>query len=736
MHFKKSHENGSLMVEVIAVLALLGVMGTLMFRQIQRRNEELDNINMASEIRMIKEATMAYIQANKAMLEANYCPPIGDKDILSDKLPLDRVEDFLPDNWISSTDGDGNRLGDGIVHEYQIYLSCYRINSESADNRLAMYGTIVPNGSGSTPLPSNMTSRRAARVATLIGADGGVYENGEFVGTMGAWQIDCTADGMCCQNPDAKSCELANARTDNFYVATTGMDIYIPEAEKTADNTVAVPHNIAFQRLHSTEYFSVGSDNVNCVTDAIVNAETGNYTFKHEDLGTDPLGNPIAQNDSIGNVGSTTGCDPLFWVGTVAGGDDHSGNGNVYVKKNLLVGRDNENNRQAVAMETGSTNWDNAITVFDIRGNGRLTLNGAGEVVGRVVLDEHGNSKGYKLDAENGEIILFDEVRTNIGGHLRTVQMPTLRLKNGRMETNVEAEYYNNGIRQKDVYAVDPAGESLMHDIRLTARGGAKLSEILPDYILKRTQTITRTAGGNESVPKPTCPRGYAAAISVTPISYSQYVRSASLNVNLVTNSVNGSTEHQHEITGNVNNMAINGNTLTVSGTGDVAGTTLTLTQFPPVSVAISNGASSDWAVGLTYGGQAPTNDDPITALAQTYCVFRDTRRGIAHDEAYGGVSETGFHIDSKEAGVLSPGRDPKPCTDDVDCANTEACDSSEHVCKLLGSCTEEDGEAVSGKQNTYCIKGQQVYLECFENTDCEGENRSCRNNRCAKSGL
>ena len=64
----RKNERGSIMVEVIAVLALMGVMGTLLFRQVARRNEELDNVNLASEIRMVKEATTAYIQAYKTEL--------------------------------------------------------------------------------------------------------------------------------------------------------------------------------------------------------------------------------------------------------------------------------------------------------------------------------------------------------------------------------------------------------------------------------------------------------------------------------------------------------------------------------------------------------------------------------------------------------------------------------------------------------------------------------------------
>ena len=52
---RKENERGAIMVEVLAVIALLGTMGTLLFRQVIQRNQELDNINIATEMRILKE---------------------------------------------------------------------------------------------------------------------------------------------------------------------------------------------------------------------------------------------------------------------------------------------------------------------------------------------------------------------------------------------------------------------------------------------------------------------------------------------------------------------------------------------------------------------------------------------------------------------------------------------------------------------------------------------------------
>ncbi len=114
-----------------------------------------------------------------------------------------------------------------------------------------------------------------------------------------------------------------------------------------------------------------------------------------------------------------------------------------------------------------------------------------------------------------------------------------------------------------DTYMVNPAYTSVMHDIKLTTRGGARLSDILPDFINKGiyvvNNTISETKVGNWDfsaddelyseaqkknqdidpdetldmskedswaspfmgvVPAPQCPPGYGRVITLTPASW------------------------------------------------------------------------------------------------------------------------------------------------------------------------------------------------------------------------
>ena len=118
-------------------------------------------------------------------------------------------------------------------------------------------------------------------------------------------------------------------------------------------------------------------------------------------------------------------------------------------------------------------------------------------------------------------------------------------------------EHYGEKVENRyDTYMVNPAYTSVMHDIKLTTRGGARLSDILPDFINKGIYVVNNTyeekagdklnfykSSWNDlvgkytsntgditmgestswaspylgSVPAPQCPPGYGRVITLTP---------------------------------------------------------------------------------------------------------------------------------------------------------------------------------------------------------------------------
>lgn len=104
---------------------------------------------------------------------------------------------------------------------------------------------------------------------------------------------------------------------------------------------------------------------------------------------------------------------------------------------------------------------------------------------------------------------------------------------------------FSQGTNRYDAYMVNPAYTSVMHDIKLTTRGGARLSDILPDFINKGIYVVDNTyvesknmnlstqfslpsASSGEPtspwvglVPAPQCPPGYQKVITIVPSTIS-----------------------------------------------------------------------------------------------------------------------------------------------------------------------------------------------------------------------
>lgn len=674
----RKNERGSIMVEVIAVLALMGVMGTLLFRQVARRNEELDNVNLASEIRMVKEATTAYIQAYKTELESK-C--LNKPDWAADKAAINM---FMPETWACDTDGN---IDDKtcLINDFNIQIYCYTVDEQMAP-RKAFYAIIWPQ---KDYLPNNFSILRAGRVANLIGSDGGVEDDNTLTGTMGAWEISC--DSVACPGYTT-------------YVATTGMDVYVPESETAPENAIAAPKNVAFERLHGTSYFAVGGG-----TNCIKNYDPLTERFAHQILAAQN-GEMNAQDDDIVPVNTTTEgnsgeCDPLFWVSTAGeAGNNHSAAGVVYMKNGLHIGRDNAKRRSAVVFDVASgqnpADADNKITVFDPSGNERLTLDGTGRIVGR----SFANGTGYRLDPERGEIVMFKTVKID-GVDL---QIPTMRLRDGMLESSESATYATgtdatgNVITETKHYNVDPAHTSLMNDIRLASRGGARLSEILPKWILMDTQTNSNTPGTAWNVNKPTCPVGYIRGVVVTPIQFEHRVDSVIIPPLLVTRNASGNLT-----TPQVDNL---------TGPNQIR-----ITQNDPLTINIVDNQQR-WNITLGYnnvgqGGQ-------IIARADTYCIYRDSPADA--DSTNGVAHETQSNQGIQNLHAVQPADRVRNCTVNADCANTETCTSG--VCTVMGTCTGKDGDKVSG--NVYCVNGQQVEISCKKDSDCE-TGQVCADYRC-----
>ncbi len=517
---QKKSQDGSIMLEVIAVLALMGVMGAMLFRQIYQRNQELHNIQMASEIRTIKEAFSACLQARTQEINTHcgYATTPGVYNECTDDFLKECTEGYLPDGWFDS----------GLDGYYDLHQYSYLQGTEET---LKMYGVVVPVKDMILP-KTGWTFKRAARVALLVGADGGVYGDitgGEIAGSMGTWHLDPIA-GM---NAD-----------DNLYVAITGLDIFTPEKEPvTATVNLSDNWNLQLQDLNVYRYFSVAGADSGCFDPAT--------DIKHTNA---PGG--IVENDTVATP-ATAGCIPNFWV------DSNDNTGQVYTRNDLNVGVNDAN--------------------------------------------PTGNPPAIRLSSK-GAIIFA--------------------------ETDTDPDPLDNVSKN---YVLDPAYTSIMNDIKLVSRGGARLSQILPNYILKSMGEETLTTAGVSITMPSDCPSGYKRALLIIPhleaTTDKLKATTSKPDTSLSADPTNGDVEVVEEVEqdGDKNNTVIKTKlsanteqpttTLSYDGAGDVD----VVKSIPTITVSVAGGAyGSDYSKqgNLTDNFTVKSTVAGTKVSYQTFCVF------------------------------------------------------------------------------------------------------------------
>lgn len=390
---KNNTQKGSLMIEMVAVIGLIALITPILFHQIQRRNEEIINTQIATEMRAIRDAMSAYIQANEQTLAAD----VGIYDMDAQKyLNVSKDEG----DCVGMVDADLNKIaqyfqGDaGILDEYDM-LFCYHtvpVNETEGTYRPVLYGVAVQ-------LEGMGTLRRASKIASLIGLEGGVATSDSTLqGMQGVWSLPIsklapTAVGVISSFDDASNASiLKDVRWQHMQSDTAQAD------------------TIAGKRLGIKEVLTVDTTE-NCIDD---------------------YANVTVQIKATNDTGST--CAPFFEV-------------NPTTKEVTLTG--------VIAAESTGGSCDG--------------------------LDE--------TNCDNTKGCVFSQ---------------------GQCVAR---------------YQIDPKYTSQMNDIKLTSRGGARLSDILPKWSLVGVETVS---SGTTTLSTWTCPANHSYAITVIPTKFTSAATSAS----------------------------------------------------------------------------------------------------------------------------------------------------------------------------------------------------------------
>jgi hypothetical protein len=328
---KRNPENltqkGSIMIEALALLGLITMVTPVLYRKAAERATELQDINIATQLRMISNAADNYVKDNYSTIAGKH----GNATVftLTEGVTL-----------------DANRL----FSSYDIGVRRNVVTDQLGNNH-DIYTTGVLGA-----LAENFTMMRSSKIASMIGANGGVYRkadgssNGEVVGVQGIWNAELKDYNLASVNPRNGSLMVISSDAISSARGDVGSDQALYRVAAGGDKN----------KMQTT--LSMGGNPIAQVTNLVASA--GNITIGDSSNAS----NLIVQGTSNLKGAVTAGSGV-----TVSGGDLKVTSGNTSLGGTLgVTGTTTLNNTLTVAKATtlkdkldvsGATTLNDALTV-------------------------------------------------------------------------------------------------------------------------------------------------------------------------------------------------------------------------------------------------------------------------------------------------------------------------------------------------------------------------------------
>lgn len=172
-------QKGSLMVEALALLGLITMVTPILYKKAAERTTELQDINVATQMRMVSNAVDNFIKDNYN--EVGDAHPEDVFKLNDDE--LEKLNEYLPYGFSTQRSK--------MFEDFDVSVR-KRTVVDVNDNEHNIYTAAVL-----APLRDDITIMRASKIASMIGANGGVYRySGEgddgpqykVEGVQGTWQ--------------------------------------------------------------------------------------------------------------------------------------------------------------------------------------------------------------------------------------------------------------------------------------------------------------------------------------------------------------------------------------------------------------------------------------------------------------------------------------------------------------------------------------------------------------------
>ncbi len=192
---KKVNETGTLLVEAMAMLALISMVTPVLYKKAAERTAELQDINAANQLRVFSNALDSYIKDNFAQIT----DPSGSSTITTAcgsvsydgggstaVFDLEQLCEYLPYGFL---DGSDKAYSTQMFNDdYQVSIVTSGFGSDAQ--------TVTGFVKASPKAGANFGRTRASRVATMVGSNGGYVTNNVAMGSQGIWQADTGNAGL------------------------------------------------------------------------------------------------------------------------------------------------------------------------------------------------------------------------------------------------------------------------------------------------------------------------------------------------------------------------------------------------------------------------------------------------------------------------------------------------------------------------------------------------------------
>ena len=200
---KSSDQRGALMMEAIALLGLMTMMSPMVVRQSSERITEMEDVTVAAQMKNLKDALANYMEAKYSDLI-----PANTTAEKTGVITPANLRPYLPASYFDGANLRGNKLLDSDQIKFGYRANCSEVTTILYEDNGEIKSKPCKNPNADTGLYTDLTNsckcerykltgvvvggretaipdKRASRIASMIGADGGYVRSDEIATAMG-----------------------------------------------------------------------------------------------------------------------------------------------------------------------------------------------------------------------------------------------------------------------------------------------------------------------------------------------------------------------------------------------------------------------------------------------------------------------------------------------------------------------------------------------------------------------